>query len=183
MVESKKLGPKDFNFIGILGRGAYGRVAKAQKKDTGEVFAIKIVDKSHLQKVSFIQEGKTSQALIEKNILAKLRNHPGTVRLFFTFQDTEKLYYVLEYCPNGDFLGLINSFKGNMPLQLIKFYAAELIDILQHMFELNVVHRDLKPENLLLTEDYHLKLSDFGTARDLGEAVRDRRNTFVGTAE
>lgn len=54
MVEGKKLSSKDFNFIGILGRGAYGRVAKAQKKDTGELFAIKIVEKSHLQRVTII---------------------------------------------------------------------------------------------------------------------------------
>jgi serine/threonine protein kinase len=51
MVEAKKLSAADFSFMGILGRGAYGRVAKATKKDTGEIFAIKIVDKKHLQRV------------------------------------------------------------------------------------------------------------------------------------
>lgn len=52
MVESKKLSKQDFAFLSILGRGAYGRVAKSQKIDTGEVFAIKIVEKSHLQRVT-----------------------------------------------------------------------------------------------------------------------------------
>ena len=183
MVEGKKLCPTDFEFKSILGRGAYGRVARAIRKDTGEVFAIKIVEKLHLQKVRVIQEGKTSQALIEKNILAKLRNHPGTVRLFFTFQDPDNLYFVIEFCPHGDFLSLINSFQGKMPLHLIKFYTAELIHILQLMFNLGVVHRDLKPENLLISENYHLRLSDFGTAKDINNPIRDRRNTFVGTAE
>ena len=70
-----------------------------------------------------------------------------------------------------------------MPLLLIKFYTAEIIRILELMFDLGVVHRDLKPENLLLSESYHLKLSDFGTAKDLKDNNRDRRNTFVGTAE
>lgn len=184
MVEGKKLGPADFSFSGILGRGAYGRVAKATKKDSGEIFAIKIVDKQHLQRVIATQEGKTSQALVEKNILAKLRNHPGTVRLYFTFQDAENLYFVLEYCPRGDFLSLINSFKGQMPIDLIRFYTAELVSILEVMFESGVVHRDLKPENLLISEDYHLRLSDFGTAKDLeAGSGRDRSHTFVGTAE
>lgn len=70
-----------------------------------------------------------------------------------------------------------------MPLHLIKFYTAEIIRILELMFDLGVVHRDLKPENILLSESYHLKLSDFGTAKDLKDNNRDRRNTFVGTAE
>ena len=54
MVESKKLSAVDFTFMNILGRGAYGRVAKAVRKETGEVFAIKIVEKSHLQRVNSI---------------------------------------------------------------------------------------------------------------------------------
>ena len=70
-----------------------------------------------------------------------------------------------------------------MPLHLIRFYTAELVNILQQMFELGVVHRDLKPENLLMSDTYHLRLSDFGTAKDLNSPTRDRRHTFVGTAE
>ena len=53
-MEGKQLGPGDFNFIGILGRGAYGHVAKAEKKDTCETFAIKIIQKSHLKRVPSI---------------------------------------------------------------------------------------------------------------------------------
>lgn len=54
MVESKKVEQQDFQFLQILGRGAFGRVAKAIKKDTGETFAIKIVEKAHLKRVIFI---------------------------------------------------------------------------------------------------------------------------------
>lgn len=71
-----------------------------------------------------------------------------------------------------------------MPLSLIKFYTAELVSILILMFDSGVVHRDLKPENLLISEDYHLRLSDFGTAKDLmAGGGRERSHTFVGTAE
>mmetsp|Transcript_4 Transcript_4/g.3 ORF Transcript_4/g.3 Transcript_4/m.3 type:complete len:419 (-) Transcript_4:36-1292(-) len=184
MVEARKLEPRDFQFVEILGRGAYGRVAKAVRKETGETFAVKIIEKAHLKK-----ENKARQALIEKNILAKLRDHPGTVRLHHTFQDTENLYFVLEFCPNGDLLDLINNFEGHFPIELAKFYTAELIEILDLLHQRGVIHRDLKPENLLLSQDFHLKLSDFGTGKELNpdpdgaELSRERRGTFVGTAE
>jgi 3-phosphoinositide dependent protein kinase-1 len=71
-----------------------------------------------------------------------------------------------------------------MPVVLVRFYTAELVNILDLMFKKAVVHRDLKPENLLMSESYHLKLSDFGTAKDLNvQGARDRAHTFVGTAE
>ena len=79
-----------------------------------------------------------------------------------------------------------------MPFALAQFYTAELVNLLEHMHKRGVAHRDIKPENLLLNEDYHLKLCDFGAAKILGEKrpesedslERDPKgSTFVGTAE
>ncbi|CAG9317220.1 unnamed protein product [Blepharisma stoltei] len=187
MAESKRVDQHDFDFIEILGTGAYGRVVKAIKKDTGETFAIKIVEKSLLKK-----ENKEKQALIEKNILTKLKTHPGIIKLHYTFQDAENLFFVLEYCPNGDFGSLISSFKPSFPIELARFYTAELIFILDQLHSEGIVHRDLKPDNLLLSQDFHLRLSDFGTAKEVSQEPEnsqdqdhelERRGTFVGTAE
>lgn len=80
------------------------------------------------------------------------------------------------------------------------FYSAEIVEALEYCHAKKVVHRDLKPENILLDEKFHIKLTDFGTARILDEeankeaastpvnpetqrATRVRRNSFVGTAQ
>lgn len=73
-----------------------------------------------------------------------------------------------------------------MPLPLIQHYAAEMIYILENMHKNGVAHRDFKPENLLLDPEYHLKLTDFGTAKDYEVQTSfdySKRTTFVGTAQ
>lgn len=181
MEAKKKYSIQNFRFISRLGSGSYGTVVKAEKIDTNECYAIKIVDKSLLKK-----ENKTKQAHTEKNILAKLKNHPGIVRLHFTFQDHDSLYFVLDYCPNGELLGLIKCLGSAFSSDLVRFYAAQLVNIIEYMHSHKVIHRDLKPENLLLSENYHLKLIDFGAAKDMSEEAKTNkgsRSTFVGTAE
>ena len=52
-----------------------------------------------------------------------------------------------------------------LPLELVRYYAAEIISALEYMHTRRIVHRDLKPQNLLVTRDGTVKLTDFGLAR------------------
>jgi serine/threonine protein kinase len=71
------------------------------------------------------------------------------------------LYFVFEYAGRGSLTKLINRFHmgdGNMPMELVKIYAAEIVLALHAMHSKNIIHRDLKPENILIADNWHLKL-------------------------
>jgi serine/threonine protein kinase len=78
--------------------------------------------------------------------------------------DPASLFFIMEYAPNGDLSGLIKKEK-KLSNELTRFYAAELINALEHLREFKVVHRDLKPENVLLDGNCHIKLTDFGDSK------------------
>lgn len=128
------------------------------------------------------------------------------VRLFCTFQDLDRLYFVLSYAKNGELLPYINK-VGSFDIECTKFYSAEILRGLEYLHGLGIIHRDLKPENILLDEKMHILITDFGSAKILKEdsetmttttttmtgttttnvekpeEPRKRRNSFVGTAQ
>ena len=173
----KKYYAVDFTFGEVLGEGAFGAVMKVTLKDTGKDYAIKVMDKKHIMK-----ENKVKYVKTERNILAMCK-HPNIVSMFCTFSDPNHLYYVLELCPNGELLTWLKK-VGSFDLASARFYSAEIVAALQYLHQRNVIHRDLKPENLLFAQNMHLKLTDFGTSKELeGGDTLARSNSFVGTAE
>ena len=88
-------------------------------------------------------------------------SHPNIIKQSITFQDDANLYYVFEYASRGSLTKLISKLhmeEAKMPMDLIRFYAAEILLALEVMHKMEVVHRDLKPENILINDDWHLKL-------------------------
>ncbi|KAF7811587.1 3-phosphoinositide-dependent protein kinase 1 [Senna tora] len=174
----------DFELGKIYGVGSYSKVVRAKKKDTGTVYALKIMDKKFITK-----ENKTAYVKLERIVLDQL-DHPGIVRLFFTFQDTYSLYMALESCEGGELFDQITR-KGRLSEDEARFYAAEVVDALEYIHNLGLIHRDIKPENLLLTAEGHIKIADFGSVKPMqGSQITvlpnatsdDKACTFVGTA-
>jgi 3-phosphoinositide dependent protein kinase-1 len=186
LAANRQFAREDFEFGSLLGIGALAQVVHVRDTYNGEEYALKILDKKQLRRF-----GKVAQIINEKDMLSKI-NHPSIVKLFFTFQDPTWLYLALELCPNGELAELIAR-KGKLPLNLVMFYAGELVNILRYLRQLGVAHRDIKPENLFISETGHLKLGDFDTAkvvlagnssrRDESGQRTERMNTFVGTAQ
>ncbi|KIX99825.1 uncharacterized protein Z520_04461 [Fonsecaea multimorphosa CBS 102226] len=187
-----KKGVRDFNFGQTLGEGSYSTVLAATDRASGRQYAIKVLDKRHI-----IKEKKVKYVNIEKDTLNRLTDHPGVVRLYYTFQDERSLYFVLDLCPGGELLGVLKR-MSTFDEECTRFYGAQILDTIEYMHSRGVIHRDLKPENLLLDENMHIKVTDFGTAKLLPErrntdgrvdfepdanSTENRANSFVGTAE
>ncbi|KAH6620643.1 kinase-like domain-containing protein [Chaetomium sp. MPI-SDFR-AT-0129] len=193
VVRSVKKGVRDFSFGRILGEGSYSTVFLATDRQTLREYAVKVLEKKHI-----IKEKKIKYVNIEKNTLNRLTDHPGIVRLYYTFQDEASLYYVLDLCNGGELLGVLKK-TGTFDVECTRFYGAQILDAIAYMHSRGVIHRDLKPENVLLDDQMHIKITDFGTAKLLpdpreprppedplshNKPQEEKRNaSFVGTAE
>ncbi|XP_067216150.1 3-phosphoinositide-dependent protein kinase 1 isoform X2 [Linepithema humile] len=199
--QTHKRTPKDFIFGKVIGEGSFSTVYLAKDIHTSREYAIKVCEKRHI-----IKEKKTEYVKREKEVLNMLADAKHSfVSLFCTFQDMERLYFVLSYAKNGELLPYINK-VGSFDIECTKFYSAEILRGLEYLHGLGIIHRDLKPENILLDEKMHVLITDFGSAKilkDDPETVlttvpasdadaqqqqqqqyrRDRRGSFVGTAQ
>ncbi len=166
-----------FSIKGPLGSGSFSTIRKAAEKGTGKIFAIKEVDKHFL-----IKEKKAAQAKVEMDALVACRECPLVLKLFCTFQTSQSLFYVLEFCLNRDLQHFAGRYGALAP-PVRQFYAAQIVAALGFLQAHGVVHRDLKPENIMLNHHMHVRLGDFACARLLGGPAGTRKNSFVGTAE
>lgn len=177
-----------FELLSLIGRGISGKVFLAKKKDTQELFAIKVIRKDRLA-----EEARESRVLAERNILMSAA-HQFVTRLVYAFQTPEKFYLVMEYVPGGDLRHHLDAKVEFSPYQ-IRLYIAEIVIALRNLHRLGIIYRDLKPENILLDAGGHIKLADFGLSRQLSsenhvyslcgtyeyvapEMIRDEPQTF-----
>jgi len=165
----------DFELLKVIGRGTYGKVMQVRRKDTGEIYAMKVLKKENIFARNDPKD--LQHTIAERNVLALVNNqaHPFILGLKFAFHTPAKLYYVLNFCNGGDLYYLLSRCKKFKEHQA-RFYAAEVFLALQHLHSLGVIYRDLKPENVLLDSDGHVKLTDFGLSKESQTA-----DTFCGT--
>ncbi|KAL2606536.1 hypothetical protein GLYMA_09G232400v4 [Glycine max] len=149
---------EDFEIIKPISRGAFGRVFLTRKRATGDLFAIKV-----LKKADMIRKNAVQSILAERDILISVRN-PFVVRFFYSFTCRENLYLVMEYLNGGDLYSMLRNL-GCLDEDMARVYIAEVVLALEYLHSLNVIHRDLKPDNLLIGQDGHIKLTDFGLSK------------------
>lgn len=160
-----RLRQTDFQILTQVGQGGYGQVYLAQKKDTREVCALKVMSKKLLYKLDEIRH-----ILTERDILTAAKSE-WLVKLLYAFQDEDSIYLAMEYVPGGDFRTLLNN-TGVLHNRHARFYVAEMFCCVESLHSLGYIHRDLKPENFLIDSLGHVKLTDFGLASGMLSPVK-----------
>jgi len=147
-----------FHFIKVIGKGTFGKVILAKNKLNGELFALKCVKKEYIIKTKNIENLKNEKKLLEHV------SHPFIIKLHFTFQNVEKIFFAFSYYNGGELFFHLSKHK-RFPESYVKFYAAEIYLAINYLHSKNIIYRDLKPENIILDKLGHIKLIDFGLAK------------------
>nr|ODN86247.1 AGC/NDR/NDR protein kinase [Cryptococcus depauperatus CBS 7841] len=150
-----RIGLDDFRTVKVIGKGAFGEVRLVQKVDTGRIYAMKTLKKNEMFK-----REQLAHVRAERDVLAE-SNSPWVVQLYYSFQDTQYLYLVMEFLPGGDLMTMLIKYD-TFSEDVTKFYMAECILAIDAVHNLGFIHRDIKPDNILIDSLGHIKLSDFG---------------------
>ena len=177
--DTLKVSMVDFEIIKVVGEGASCCVMQVRKKDTGKLYAIKMMNKDRI----LTNHKRMERALMERQVLVKTK-HPFVIQMYWAFQTRTHLFFVLEFCAGGElFFHMMK--RNRFDEATAKFYFCEVLLGLEYLHSRNILYRDLKPENILLDLDGHIRLTDFGLSKEEAAqaATNDAKFTsFVGTA-
>ena len=182
-VEAKSIDQRvsieDFDLLKVLGKGAYGKVFQVRKKkgqNQGELYALKSVNKSRIAS----SQTDIRHTKAERDVLVKT-DHPFVVKLYWAFETPKRLYLVQEFCRGGELFRRMEV-ERMMLEEHARFYLCEIVCAIEYLHSIDIIYRDLKTENVMLEQNGHVKLIDFGLSK-LGMNEGVLTNTFCGTGE
>ena len=162
-----------YEILGELGRGGMGVVYKARQKQLNRLVALKmILHSDHANRDQRLRFEREARAI------ARLE-HPNIVHIHEIGEHDGKPFFSLEYVTGG---GLDKKLCGEpmSPREAAKLVET-LADAMHVAHQAGVIHRDLKPANVLMTEEGEPKITDFGLAKNLGEAGQTETGAVMGT--
>jgi len=162
LINPEALKLNDFNIVTMVGAGSFGQVFQVRKKDTNQVFALKVLDKSHLRKIDQVQNTKQERRVLE------IVNHPFIVKLHYAFQTGPALCLVMDFINGGELFMHLRKHRFFSEADA-RIWAAEILLALEYLHSMSIIYRDIKPENVLLDSEGHIKLTDFGLAREASD--------------
>ncbi|KAJ9445576.1 putative serine/threonine-protein kinase ndrB [Diplonema papillatum] len=159
----KKLELGDFDLSTLIGRGAFGEVRLCTRRQRPhKVMAIKKLHKQHM-----INRNQVQHVRAERDVLVEsCQKNVWITDLYYSFQDENFLYLVMEYVPGGDLMTWLIKYDV-FDETVAQFYIAELILAVHSIHNMQYAHRDIKPDNILLDRYGHIKLTDFGLCKQV----------------
>mmetsp|Transcript_57254 Transcript_57254/g.131896 ORF Transcript_57254/g.131896 Transcript_57254/m.131896 type:complete len:675 (+) Transcript_57254:41-2065(+) len=172
----------NFEIIKLLGHGAYGVVYLAQERSTGRAMAVKAISREAVYSNEVLRCRRVSRLMAEKCALQMTYDSPWIVKLFFTFQDGNNFYMVMELLNGGSFDRVLERFAP-LRRRWTQIYLAQIVKAVHAVHTMGFIHRDLKPENVALDYRGKIKLLDFGLARSHPAVCNQPQMSIVGTPQ
>jgi serine/threonine protein kinase/tetratricopeptide (TPR) repeat protein len=148
-----------YRFHEMIGRGGMGEVYRAHDERLDRSVAIKV-----LPERLAANDNARRRFIRETNIASKII-HPYVATVFDIVEERDKLFLVMEYIEGRPLSTILREEQPSVPQALE--WAREAAEGLTTIHKSGLVHRDLKPGNLMITPDNHVKLMDFGLAREI----------------
>ncbi|XP_061047209.1 serine/threonine-protein kinase 32B [Eubalaena glacialis] len=155
--ENEEVNFDHFQILRAIGKGSFGKVCIVQKRDTKKMYAMK-----YMNKQKCIERDEVRNVFRELQIMQGLE-HPFLVNLWYSFQDEEDMFMVVDLLLGGD---LRYHLQQNVHFTegAVKLYICELALALEYLQRYHIIHRDIKPDNILLDEHGHVHITDFNIA-------------------
>ncbi|XP_037916619.1 testis-specific serine/threonine-protein kinase 1-like isoform X1 [Hermetia illucens] len=180
--EEKLLQEHGYKLIKKIGEGGYAKVflGEFRSKNTEKVYplACKVIN------TNGAPEKYTNKFLPrEMKILVKI-NHPHIIHIHSIFQRNKIFFIFMRYAEKGDLLDFLLA-NGALKERQARIWVRQLALALQYLHTLEIAHRDIKCENVLVTNNYNVKLADFGFSRRVldTDGRRLTSETFCGSLQ
>lgn len=163
-----------FEILKLLGKGYFGRVFLVEKKDTKDLYALKVISKLDVIKRKFFD------SLVNEKKIMEAIDHPFVIKLNYCFASPSYVFFAMKFKQGGEIYHHLRK-KIRFSEDEARFYICQILLGLEYLHSQNIVYRDMKPENILLDEDGNSCLADFGISKFLegGQTTK----SFVGTPE
>lgn len=158
-----------YQIIRKIGQGSFGEVFLVRHRGDGVLYAMK-----KLQKKDMIFKRQVNHVWLERFVLASVGEHPLVVKMHYSFQDHDHLYFIMEYLHGGDMMTMLIR-QDYLPEHWARFYIAELAVAIDALHRTGIIHRDIKPDNILFRKNGHICLSDFGLSKSLMQPADRQR--------